>query len=141
MKLILALFVMGLAELGGFQEAQKPAEEKASAETKTVAEPAKLVNPVKPTPESIALGKKAYSMDCAMCHGKEGAGDGDLAADMKLKLKNYRDSDALKELTDGDIYNIILNGKGQMTGEEGRMKGPQIWNVVNYVRSLSKSKT
>jgi len=141
MKLILALFVMGLAELGGFQEAQKPAEEKASAETKTVAEPAKLVNPVKPTPESIALGKKAYSMDCAMCHGKEGAGDGDLAADMKLKLKNYRDSDALKELTDGDIYNIILNGKGQMTGEEGRMKAPQIWNVVNYVRSLSKSKT
>jgi len=99
------------------------------------------VNPVKPTAESIALGKKAYSMDCAMCHGKDGSGDGDLAADMKLKLKNYRDSDALKDLTDGEVYNIILNGKGQMTGEEGRMKAPQIWNVVNYVRSLSKSKT
>jgi mono/diheme cytochrome c family protein len=141
MKLILALFVMGLVELGGFQEAQKPAEEKPAAETKTVAEPAKLANPVKPTAESIAMGKKAYSMDCAMCHGKEGAGDGDLAVDMKLKLKNYRDSDALKELTDGEVYNIILNGKGQMTGEEGRMKAPQIWNVVNYVRSLGKSKT
>ena len=141
MKLILALLAMGLVEWGAGQEAQKPAEEKPAVETKTVAEPPKPVNPVKPTAESIALGKKAYSMDCAMCHGKDGSGDGDLAADMKLKLKNYRDSDALKDLTDGEVYNIILNGKGQMTGEEGRMKAPQIWNVVNYVRSLSKSKT
>jgi len=141
MRLILAMLAMGLVELGGFQEAQKPADDKASAETKAVAEPAKLANPVKPTPESIALGKKAYSMDCAMCHGKDGSGDGDLAADMKLKLKNYRDSGALKDLTDGEMYSIILTGKGQMTGEEGRMKATQIWNVVNYVRSLSKSKT
>jgi len=141
MRLILAMLAMGLVEFGGFQEAQKPADDKASAETKTVAEPAKLANPVKPTPESIALGKKAYSLDCAMCHGKDGSGDGDLAADMKLKLKNYRDSGALKDLTDGEMYSIILTGKGQMTGEEGRMKATQIWNVVNYVRSLSKSKT
>jgi mono/diheme cytochrome c family protein len=138
MKLMLALLTVGL--VGGWQEAQKPAEEKATAETKT-ADAGKLVNPLKATPESIALGKKAYGSDCAMCHGKEGAGDGDLAVDMKLKLKDYRDATALKDLTDGDIYNIILNGKGQMTGEEGRMKATQIWNVVNYVRALSKSKT
>jgi mono/diheme cytochrome c family protein len=73
-----------------------------------------------------------------MCHGAAGAGDGDLAADMKLQLKDYRDPESLKGLTDGEIFTIIDKGKGQMSGEEGRMKPPQIWNVVNYVRSLAK---
>ena len=73
-----------------------------------------------------------------MCHGKAGEGDGDLAADMKLKLKDYRDPDSLKGMTDGEIYTIIEKGKGQMSGEEGRMKANQIWDVVNYVKSLAK---
>ena len=118
------------------QEAPKPAEEKPAA-AKASADVVKT-NPVKATAESIASGKKAYGTDCAMCHGKTGAGDGDLAVDMKLKLKDYRDPDALKSMSDGEIYMLIDKGKGQMSGEEGRMKPTQIWNVVNYVRSLSK---
>ena len=73
-----------------------------------------------------------------MCHGKEGAGDGDLAGDMHLKLRDYRDPTTLKELTDGEIYSIIAKGKGKMTGEEGRMKPEQIWDMVNYIRSLAQ---
>ena len=73
-----------------------------------------------------------------MCHGKEGAGDGDLAEDMHLKLRDFRDAATLKDLTDGDIYSIINNGKGKMTGEEGRLKPDEIWDIVNFVRSLSK---
>jgi mono/diheme cytochrome c family protein len=125
-----------------FQEPQKPADNStaAASETKPAADAAtaKLVNPVKATPVSIAAGKKAYALDCAMCHGASGAGDGDLAGDMKLKLKDYRDPESLKGMTDGELYTIIEKGKGQMSGEEGRMKPTQIWNVVNYVRALSK---
>jgi len=73
-----------------------------------------------------------------MCHGKEGAGDGDLAEDMHLKLADFRDAAALKDMTDGDIYNIINNGKGKMMGEEGRLKPDEIWDVINFVRSLAK---
>jgi mono/diheme cytochrome c family protein len=128
--------VMGQAFL---QEAPKPAEDKpAATEAKPAADAAKLVNPTKPTAASLALGKKAYGSDCEMCHGKTGAGDGDLAVDMKLKLKDYRDPDALKSMTDGEIFIIIEKGKGQMSGEEGRMQKRQIWDVVNYVRSLGK---
>ena len=72
-----------------------------------------------------------------MCHGNEGAGDGDLAADMHLKLKDFRDP-SMKEMSDSDMYNIINNGKGKMTGEEGRLKPDEIWDVVNFVRSLPK---
>jgi mono/diheme cytochrome c family protein len=137
MKLMLALLAMGLAGWGGLQESQKPAVDKTAGDAK-VADTSKLVNPVKASPDSIAAGKKAYGLDCAMCHGKDGSGNGDLATDMKLKLKDYRDPAALKDMTDGEMYGVILNGKGQMTGEEGRLNATQIWNVVNYVRSLAK---
>ena len=137
MKTMLQVAVWGLLWLGVWQQEKKPGEEKAGVE-KTAPDASKLVNPVKPTPESIAQGKKAYGFDCAMCHGKEGAGDGDLAESMHLKLKDYREPAALKDMTDGDIYAIIANGKGKMTGEEQRLKPEQVWNVVNYVRSLAK---
>jgi len=130
------LVVWGVLWLGIWQQEKKPGEEKASE--KTAGDASKHVNPVKNSKESIAQGKKAYGFDCAMCHGKEGAGDGDLAESMHLKLRDYRDAAALKDLKDGDIYAVIMNGKGQMTGEEGRMKPEQVWNVVNYVRSLAK---
>jgi mono/diheme cytochrome c family protein len=140
MKLVFACGLLVVLAHSFPQEPQKPAEEKpaAAAEAKPVASAAKLVNPAKATAESIALGKKAYGTDCAMCHGKTGAGDGDLATDMKLKLRDYRDPESLKALTDGEIYTIIEKGKGQMSGEEGRMKPGQMWDVVNYVRSLGK---
>lgn len=137
MKLIL-LCVSLVVWSGLQQEPQKASEEKAVAEAKPAVDAVKLVNPTKPTATSLAAGKKAYALDCAMCHGKTGAGDGDLAADMKLTLKDYRDPATLKAMTDGEIYTVIDKGKGQMSGEEGRMKPAQIWDVVNYVRSLSK---
>lgn len=132
------LLCVAIIVWSGFQqEPQKTSEEKTAPEAKPAVD-VKLVNPTKPTAISLAAGKKAYGLDCAMCHGKAGAGDGDLAADMKLTLKDYRDPEALKTMTDGEIYTIIDKGKGQMSGEEGRMKPAQIWDVVNYVRSLSK---
>jgi mono/diheme cytochrome c family protein len=135
----LMFLCVAIVVCSGFpQEPQKTAAEKAVVEPKSAADAVKLVNPTKPTPASLAAGKKAYALDCAMCHGKSGAGDGDLAADMKLTLKDYRDPDALKAMTDGEIYTVIDKGKGQMSGEEGRMKPAQIWDMVNYVRSLSK---
>ena len=137
MRTMLRVAVCAALWLGVWQQEKKPGEEKPAGE-KTAGEASKLANPVKPTPESLAQGKKTYGFDCAMCHGDEGAGDGDLAESMHLKLKDYRDAAALKDKTDGEIYTIILNGKGQMSGEEGRLKPEQIWNVVNYVRSLAK---
>jgi mono/diheme cytochrome c family protein len=102
------------------------------------AEAARMVNPVKPTPESQTHAKKMYGYDCAMCHGENGNGKGDLVGDMKLTLKDYTDPAALKDLTDGQIFYIIKNGKGQMPGEGDRAKPDDMWNMVIYVRSLAK---
>jgi mono/diheme cytochrome c family protein len=115
---------------------QQPAA--APAQSGIPPEAARMVNPVKPTAESQAHAKKVYGYDCAMCHGENGNGKGDVVADMKLSLKDYTDPAALKDMTDGEIFYIIKNGKGQMTGEGERAKAEDIWNMVVYVRSLSK---
>jgi mono/diheme cytochrome c family protein len=102
------------------------------------AEAARMVNPVKPTSESQTHVKKMYGYECAMCHGENGNGKGDLVGDMKLTLKDYTDPAALKDLTDGEIFYIIKNGKGQMPGEGDRAKTEDIWNMVIFVRSFAK---
>ncbi len=48
------------------------------AQSAIPAEAAQMVNPVKPTPESQARVKKMYGYDCAMCHGANGNGKGDI---------------------------------------------------------------
>ncbi len=138
MKLILVCALLLLPLQASTQEPDKPVDAKPAAGSQTPPPSVKRVNPIKPTPTSLALGKKVYTSDCAMCHGKDGSGNGELGVTMNLKLRDYRDPDSLKDMEDGDIYSIIANGKDKMTGEAGRMKPAQIWNVVNYVRSLSK---
>jgi mono/diheme cytochrome c family protein len=108
------------------------------ATSKIPAEAMQQVNPVKPTAESIAQGKKYYGYDCAMCHGENGDGQGEVAKDEKLKLKDYREPAALQGMTDGELFYVIKNGKGQMPPEGDRLKSTELWNLVNYIRSLAK---
>lgn len=103
------------------------------------AEDAAKKNPVKPTPEGMAEARKLFGYHCAMCHGKSGDGKGELAADMKLQLKDWRDPDSLAKMTDGELFYIITNGRGKMTGGEGdRAKEVVRWNLVNVVRAFAK---
>ena len=108
-----------------------------AAETRVPEDLAKKANPVKPTPAGLAQAKKLHGYDCAMCHGKAGDGQGDLAADMKLKLNDWRDSAALKDTTDGELFYMISKGKGQMPAGEQQMKPDEIWMMVNYIRSFA----
>lgn len=95
-------------------------------------------NPVKPTPEGMAEAKRLYGYHCAMCHGTDGDGKGDLAIQMKLDLKDWRNPNSLAKMTDGELFYIITNGRGKMTGGEGdRTKESTRWNLVNLVRSFA----
>jgi mono/diheme cytochrome c family protein len=96
-------------------------------------------NPVKPTADGLAVAKKLYGYHCAMCHGANGDGKGDLAEQMKLQLSDWRQPDALSKYTDGALFYIITNGRGKMVGGEGdRTKEEVRWNLVTLVRSFGK---
>jgi len=97
---------------------------------------AKMVNPVKPSAESLAQGKKYYGYDCAMCHGQTGNGKGDV--DTGEKLPDFTNPDSLKDKSDGELFCSLRNGKGHMPLERIRISPNELWNLVNYVRSLAK---
>lgn len=119
--------------------AQQPAPPPAKppAEYKIPPEAAQKANPVKPTPELMAKAKKMYSIDCAMCHGENGDGKGDMAADLK-NVTDFTKPDALKDRTDGELFHIIRKGKGDMPLEGDRAKDDDVWNLVNYIRAFAK---
>ena len=102
------------------------------------AEAANLTNPVKPTSESQAKAKKIYGYDCAMCHGANGDGKGDIADGLKTKMNDLTSPATLKDKKDGEIFYLIKNGKGEMPAEGDRVKADDVWNLVIYCRSLSK---
>jgi mono/diheme cytochrome c family protein len=101
-------------------------------------EAANRENPIKATSESLARGKKQYGYDCTMCHGKDGNGKGDVAADLKLTMHDATDPATLKGRTDGELFYIIQHGKDAMPPEGNRVKAEIVWDMVNYVRSFSK---
>jgi mono/diheme cytochrome c family protein len=135
------LLFSALALTGAFalpppaQEAASPAPAPAF---KIPAEAARQVNPVKPSAETLAHAKKVYGYECAVCHGDDGGGAGDMAKNIKAKMPDFRDPTALKGLTDGELFYIIKNGKGEMDGEGPRLKPEDTWSMVNYIRSFGK---
>jgi mono/diheme cytochrome c family protein len=116
------------------------AQEKAgAAEPKMTPEDVAKKNPFPSTPEGLAGARKLYGYDCAMCHGKDGDGKGDLAQDMKLELHDWRDPSTIEKMTDGELFWIVSNGKGKMVGGEAdRSPEKMRWNLVNLIRSFGK---
>ncbi len=96
-------------------------------------------NPVKATPESQAKAKKTYGFDCALCHGEKGDGKTSLDKDMQLTLSDMTDPKSLAGMSDGDLFDLIRKGKDKMPPEDAaRAKDDDVWQLVIYVRSLSK---
>jgi mono/diheme cytochrome c family protein len=125
-------FVMSFAALPVQQNTsqEKPPETSAPATKKE--------NPIKATPEVLAAAKKVFGYDCAMCHGLNGDGKGDLVESMKLKMKDWHDPAALEGISDGEIYDLIVKGKDKMIGEGDRLAPAKVWGLVHYVRTFPK---
>ena len=142
MRSQLAVFV-GIIALSAWTvsiSAQNPAPGQHDAGAHTHPEAAKLANPVKPTPDSIAAGKKIYDTQCANCHGETGKGDGKMAASITTgpKPSDLTDKEWKHGSSDGEIFTLIHDGsKGTgMRGYATKLKTDDIWNVVNYLRTL-----
>jgi mono/diheme cytochrome c family protein len=97
---------------------------------------AAIKNPVASTPESISAGRRAYQRLCVRCHGPEGKGDGS-AAGAGAQPSDFTDAQWDYGSSDGDLFSVIHDGtSSDMEGYGERMSEADIWNVVNYIRSL-----
>ena len=82
-------------------------------------------------------GKKVYDMNCAMCHGAKGAGDGAAAAALNPKPRKFTDGKFAYGDKDADLTKIIKNGKGGMPPWGSVLKPADIDNVIAYIRTLN----
>ena len=97
-------------------------------------------NPVKPTPDSQAKAKGLYQIDCAMCHGDNGNGQTDLAKSMSLNMPDFTNGKSMSAKADGDLFDIIRNGKDKMPPEAaGRANDNMVWNLIIYIRKMAAS--
>jgi cytochrome c len=140
-KSTLFLFVGGLLVAaflpiaGRNPQAASPVSALAPAQNAAPAAPAK--NPVRPTAESQARAKSLYRRDCAFCHGDNGDGKNT----MDVTLADWTNPSTLASKTDSDMFATIRNGVGDKMPPEdaGRATDTDIWNLIIYIRSLSKN--
>jgi mono/diheme cytochrome c family protein len=91
-----------------------------------------LVNPVPPDSASLANGRKYFVINCAVCHGLTGRGDGTAT---RYGMPGIGVAPTSVPRTDGYIFGIIRNGRGMMPAYN-RIEERDRWDVVNYMRGL-----
>jgi mono/diheme cytochrome c family protein len=100
---------------------------------------AKLQNPTPASAESLQAGQQLYRRYCASCHGANaegGAGNDLIPAAPDLTDKEWKHGSS-----DGEIFSVIKNGvppELNMVPFADQIKDPDIWHIVNYVKSLAK---
>ena len=92
-----------------------------------------LANLRTPTPAVLDNGRKYYQINCAVCHGAAGAGNG-RAVPYGVPAPNLL-TDITKNRTDGYLWGMLRNGRGLMPTYD-RIEDADRWDVVLYVRAL-----
>jgi mono/diheme cytochrome c family protein len=103
----------------------------------------KPTNPVQADAASMAAGKKLYDSNCASCHGDTGLGDGRAGKTLTPPPANLTDDTWIHGSTDGEIFLVIRDGVKD-TGMKpfgSKMTAHQMWDVVNYLRSIGPDST
>ena len=96
-----------------------------------------MKNPIAMSEASTQAGQALYVKTCAACHGKTGLGDGPKAKSLKTAPGDFLKAESQNQ-TDGEHFYKTKTGRGDMPKYEGKMTDDDIWNIVNYIRTLKK---
>jgi mono/diheme cytochrome c family protein len=100
-------------------------------------DPKTIKNPVPSDEKSIAEGRKVYARSCVGCHGPAGKGDGGIAVGGSTPA-DLTDAKWQRKTTDGEIFAVIRDGlSADMDSYKDRLTETQMWEVINYIRSLA----
>lgn len=93
----------------------------------------------------LELGRAKYQIYCAVCHGQAANGngimkvrsaiEGDVAINTIANLQNA----IYRAYPQGQIYDVITNGKNTMMPYGDKLSPEERWAVVAYVRALQLS--
>ena len=101
-------------------------------------------NPLTASSGAIQAGKMLYlktaqPVACVMCHGEQGDGKGIMGAALVPPPRNFTCGPMMKDITDGQLFWIIKNGSpGTGMMPFSGLSDDQVWQLIQYVRSLAK---
>lgn len=102
------------------------------------ADKAKMANPLKSDPASVATGKTLWNQHCASCHGKTGLGDGSKSAQLETTPPDFSKA-VFQGQSDGAIFFKTAEGRGDMPAFKKKIPDQDdLWALVNFMRSLKK---
>lgn len=94
--------------------------------------------PVEVTPALLEKGKERFTINCQVCHGATGGGNGVTSKYGLANIANYHDPKYLK-MADGEIFYTITNGHNSMNGYGANISVRDRWAIVCYIRALQRA--
>ena len=94
-----------------------------------------LTNPVASDDRSKNNGRMQYQINCSVCHGALGAGDGPVTKFGFPPMPIGAGSNAATKLSDGYVFGMIRNGRGLMP-PYNRIEERDRWDLINYLRAI-----
>jgi len=97
-------------------------------------------NPLPVTDELLQRGEQVFNINCAACHSRLGDGNGvPKRIGAMTVVANLHDK-RIVELTDGELFNTISNGKNLMPGYAANVPIQDRWAAIAYLRALQLSR-
>jgi mono/diheme cytochrome c family protein len=97
-----------------------------------------LRNPIARSAVSIARGRLLFEKNCAVCHGAEGRGDGAAATALPRRPDDLSKIAPPPIFPDGVVAYRIANGVGTMPAFRSTLSENEIWDLLNFIRSLKR---
>lgn len=95
-----------------------------------------LLNPFHDA-QSLARGAVIYATYCEICHGPAGKGDGTVAQRGFPMPPSLLAANA-RQLSDGQIYQIVSNGRKNMPSYASQVDRVDRWKAILYVRDIQR---
>jgi mono/diheme cytochrome c family protein len=96
-------------------------------------------SPVPVTPALLKQGQMRFNTYCAPCHDGIGDGHGIVPARVPTWQPANLTEDRVVELADGDIFNVITNGRRTMPAYKYQIVTADRWAIIAYVRVLQRA--
>jgi len=104
----------------------------------TIAKARKLKNPVPTTPAVLAEAKQLYQLHCQSCHGGNGDGHGEKAAELSVAPGDFTDVSKMRSVSDGELYWQITYGRLPMPAFKDKIDEQGRWALVDYIRTFAE---
>jgi mono/diheme cytochrome c family protein len=98
-------------------------------------------NPLPITATMLQRGRQRFDIHCSPCHGATGAGNGITQKIGAMAVVANLHDKRIAEMTDGELFDIITNGKRPSDPQLMPPYGPNVnvqdrWAIVAYLRAL-----